>query len=56
MTEMAKGKELIFFKKKLSSQKSENSKALKLSSTSEYAESEDGYYTDLLQMKLDNSE
>ncbi|XP_061472794.1 protein Spindly isoform X2 [Rhineura floridana] len=35
---------------------SENSRELKLSNTSEYAEFEDGYYTDLLQMKLENSE
>ncbi|XP_066472702.1 protein Spindly [Tiliqua scincoides] len=35
---------------------SENSRELKFSKTSEYAELEGGYYTDLLQMKLENSD
>ncbi|XP_060620997.2 protein Spindly isoform X1 [Anolis sagrei] len=35
---------------------SENSRAMKLSDTSECVGSEDGYYTDLLQMKLENSD
>ncbi|XP_034961097.1 protein Spindly isoform X1 [Zootoca vivipara] len=48
--------ELLMKVKQLEKPMPENSKALKLSSTSEYAESEDGYYTDLLQMKLENSE
>uniref|UniRef100_A0A6J0SII3 Protein Spindly n=1 Tax=Pogona vitticeps TaxID=103695 RepID=A0A6J0SII3_9SAUR len=35
---------------------SENSRELKVSNTSECVEFEDGYYTDLLQMKLENSD